>query len=205
MAYAYAHSFQMPIFQCISMNVLGERQHPEKFIPKTIKAIFENRPVLIHGVPGKISSRCWLHARNLADAHLFLFDKAEPEQSYNVVGEERSALELANRAAKIIKGRELNEDEIEYFDFHSLRPGHDFRYALDGSKIAQMGWEAPLTLEQSFDKMVKWMIDHMQDEEGYFYYRIGRWVPNKIPFMRWAQAWAFFALTNYLSYLRGKN
>lgn len=158
MAFSYAHSFKMPIFHCVSMNVVGERQNPEKFIPKTIRAILTNQPVLIHGVPGKISSRCWIHARNVASAHLFLFEKAQPEETYNVAGEERTALELANRICQIAKGRDLREEEIEYYDFHRLRPGHDFRYALSGEKIAKMGWRQGLSLDEAFDKMVRWMI-----------------------------------------------
>lgn len=158
MAYSYAHSFKMPIFHCISMNVYGERQNREKFIPKTVRAILNNEPVLIHGVPGRISSRCWIHARNLADAHLFLLEKAIPEESYNVVGEERSVLDLANQISQIIRGRELKENEIHYEDFHSLRPGHDLRYALSGEKMAKMGWKPKLSLDQSFEKMIRWMI-----------------------------------------------
>jgi len=51
-------------------------------------------------------------------------------------------------------------------------------------------------------KVVCWMIDNMQDPRGYFYYRKGRLFYNKIPYMRWAQAWAFHALTSYYSYLQ---
>jgi dTDP-glucose 4,6-dehydratase len=77
---------------------------------------------------------------------------------YHIVGEERNVLELANRISKIIRGRELNKSEIEFVDFHRTRPGHDLRYSLDGSKLKNLGFEYPLTLKQSFDKMIKWMI-----------------------------------------------
>ncbi|MBN1351295.1 delta-aminolevulinic acid dehydratase [candidate division KSB1 bacterium] len=52
------------------------------------------------------------------------------------------------------------------------------------------------------EKAVSWIIENMQHERGYFFYRQGRWFNNKIPFMRWAQAWAFHALTAYLKNLR---
>jgi len=58
--------------------------------------------------------------------------------------------------------------------------------------------------QELLEKITIWMIDHMQDKKGYFYFRMGRWVKNRIPFMRWSQAWAFLALTTYLSYLREK-
>jgi len=158
MEYAYAHSFGLPICMAHCMNIFGERQHPEKFIPKTIRKILKGEKVIIHGQPGYVSKRHWIHARNVCDALLFLTEHGEKEESYNIVGEERDVLELANFICKTIKGRELKEEEIEYYDFHSLRPGHDFRYALDGSKLENMGWKPKLTLEQSLEKTIKWMI-----------------------------------------------
>jgi len=160
MAYSFAHSFKMPIIIVRSMNIFGERQHPEKFIPKTVKNILENKKVLIHGFPGQISSRCWIHARTIADTLIFLMEKSEPEEIYNIEGEERDVLNLANRMSRIIKGRDLEEGEIEYVDQHTARPGHDLRYALDGTKLKKMGWRPKFTLEESFDKMIKWMVEH---------------------------------------------
>lgn len=165
---AFAFSFGLPVMVTRTMNCIGERQHPEKFIPKTVKAILNNEKVVIHGLPGNISSRKWIHARNVCDALIFLMDKGETIEKkyqndpshgiYHIVGEERNVLELANRISRIIKGRELEPSEIEYVDFHRTRPGHDLRYSLDGSKLKSLGFEYPLTLEQSFDKMIKWMI-----------------------------------------------
>jgi len=165
---AFAFSFGLPIMITRTMNCIGERQHPEKFIPKTVKAILEGKPVVIHGLPGNISSRKWIHARNVCDALIFLMDKGEliekkyqnnPSHGiYHIVGEERNALELANKISKIIKGRELDQSEIEFVDFHRTRPGHDARYSLSGEKLKKLGFEYRLSLEQSFDKMIRWMI-----------------------------------------------
>jgi len=165
---AFAFSFGLPIMICRSMNVIGERQHPEKFIPKTVRAILNNEKVVIHGLPGNISSRKWIHCRNVCAALLFLMEKGELIEKkyqndsshgiYHIVGEERNVLELANKISLIIRGRKLKEEEIEFVDFHRTRPGHDLRYSLDGSKLKNLGFEYPLTLEQSFDKMIKWMI-----------------------------------------------
>jgi len=159
-AFSFAHSFNLPIIITRSMNIIGERQHPEKFVPKTIRAILKNELVAIHGVPGRISSRCWIHARNVCDALLFLVEKAIPQEAYHIVGEERDVFYLANRISQIIRGRDLiPEKEIQYIDFHANRPGHDFRYALSGEKLAKMGWKLKSSLEDSFDKMTKWMIE----------------------------------------------
>jgi len=50
-------------------------------------------------------------------------------------------------------------------------------------------------------RVAGWMIDNLQDKRGYFYYRKGRFFYNKIPYMRWSQAWAFHALTGYFTYI----
>jgi len=159
LAYAFAHSFKLPILIVRSMNIYGERQNPEKFIPKTVKSILDGKKVIIHGTPEiGFSSRCWIHAREVCNALLFLTEKGVPEESYHIVGEERDVLYLANRICQIIKRRPLKEEEIEYVDFHSTRPGHDMRYALDGSKLKNMGFKYSMSFEQSFDKTIRWMI-----------------------------------------------
>jgi len=162
-----AHNFSLAC-GVIVHNCIGERQHPEKFIPKTVRAILNNEKVVIHGLPENISLRKWIHARNVCDALIFLMDKGEIIEKkfqndpahgiYHIVGEERNALELANRISKIIKGRELKLSEIKYVDFHRTRPGHDFRYSLSGEKLKSLGFKYKLSLEQSFDKTIKWMI-----------------------------------------------
>jgi dTDP-glucose 4,6-dehydratase len=165
---AFAFSFGIPVTITRTMNVFGERQHPEKFIPKTVRAILNNETVTIHGLPGKISSRKWIHARNVCAALLFLTEKGEIVEKkhqndpahgiYHIVGEERDVLELANRISQIIRKRELSEEEIEFVDFHRTRPGHDLRYSLDGSKLKKLGFEYPVSFEESFDRTIKWMI-----------------------------------------------
>jgi len=163
LAYSFAHSFKLPIFIVRSMNILGERQHYEKFVPKTVGAILRGEPVIIHGTPEiGFSSRCWIHAREVCNALIFLTDKGEPEQFYHIVGEERDVLSLARRIYEIIKETypETKPLRIECVDFHkkALRPGHDFRYALSGEKLRKMGFRYTIDFEESFEKMIKWMI-----------------------------------------------
>lgn len=160
-AFSFAHAFSMPIAVVRSMNIIGERQHPEKFVPKTIKAILNNEKVIIHGRGKKdLSSRCWIHARNVADALLFLLDKMKKEEFYHIVGEEKTVLEIANWVCETIKNRKLNADEIKFVDYHNARPGHDKRYALSGEKIKNMGWLPPVDLEKSLKKTVRWTLEN---------------------------------------------
>lgn len=158
-AYSFAHSFKLPISIVRSMNIIGERQHPEKFVPKTMRTILDNQKVVLHG-RGRddMASRCWIHARNVSDGLLSLLHKAQPKEFYHIVGEEKNVLEVADWVCEVIKGRNLKDEEIEWVDYHTARPGHDKRYALSGEKLAKMGWEPQVDLEASIKKTVKWTL-----------------------------------------------
>ena len=155
---AYANTYNMPIFSTICMNAFGERQHPEKFIPMVINKVLNDEKVIIHSDPSKTipGSRHWIHCRNIADAFLFLLNgNFQERDKYNIVGEEINNLDLARIIADEV-GKPLN---CELVDFHSSRPGHDLRYALDGSKMRRMGWEPPVDLENSLRKTVRWTLN----------------------------------------------
>jgi dTDP-glucose 4,6-dehydratase len=150
---------QVIISHC--MNVFGERQHPEKFIPMTIKRAKNGEKVLIHSdktktIPG---SRFYIHARNVASAVLFLMNEGEFGEKYNIVGErEVDNLELAKCIAGVV-GVGL---DYEMVDFHSSRPGHDLRYALDGTKMKELGWSIPVGFEESLERTIRWTLAHKE-------------------------------------------
>jgi dTDP-glucose 4,6-dehydratase len=76
---------------------------------------------------------------------------------YNVVGDvELSNLQLAEHVAEILQMRL----RYELIDAHSQRPGHDLRYALDGAKIKEAGWSAPVSFQESLQRTVRWYIDN---------------------------------------------
>ena len=132
-----------PLFLCISC-VREERQHPEKYIPMCIKRVRDNQKITVHSNPEKTKagSRHYIHARDVADALMFLYNYDLSKlpttyggakcQKFNIVGaEEFDNLELAQFIADT-QGRPLN---YEMVDFHGSRPGHDLRYALDGGLL----------------------------------------------------------------------
>jgi len=158
---AFQNTYGLPIIITHTMNVFGEKQHPEKFIPLVIKKVLAGEKVLIHAdkTKTKSGSRAWIHARNVCSALLFLVERGEPGDKYNIVGEkEVSNLEMAQFIAKVV-GKEL---KYELVDFHSSRPGHDLRYSLDGTKMKKMGWRLPKTFEQSLEKTIKWTLEHQE-------------------------------------------
>lgn len=165
--YSYWRTYDMPIIISNTMNIIGEMQDPEKLVPRTIQAVVTGQELPIFGdAKGNVNStRIYLHARNQADALLFLlrtvipasFLNGEEISQYNIVGDkELTNLEMAQLVAKFA-GKELNYKVV---DFHSARPGHDRRYALDGAKIAELGWKAPMSFEESLKSTVEWTLNH---------------------------------------------
>lgn len=161
---AFENTYKVPVMVTHTMNVFGERQHPEKFIPSTVAKVLKGDNVYIHSdrTKTKSGSRFYIHADNVADAMLFLLNTGVSGQKYNIVGEkEVTNLQLAQDIAGILK-RPLN---FEMVDFHSSRPGHDLRYALDGSKMKSMGWEPETSYEQSLENTVEWIAANKQWRE----------------------------------------
>ena len=168
LAVAYENTYNLPIYITHTMNVFGERQHPEKYIPMCIRRIRDGETVTIHSdstktIPG---SRHYIHAEDVSSAILFLLNHQGTFKptwgnakcpKFNIVGaEELNNLELA----KIIADAQDKELNYELVDFHSSRPGHDLRYALDGSKMKEIGWEPTKSVKQRIFDVTKWTLSN---------------------------------------------
>lgn len=163
--YSYWRTYGLPCAISNTMNIIGERQDPEKFVPLVLQKVLRGEKVQIHATAdGKPGSRFYLHARNQADALCFIlglpftaYRDGVDIQRFNVCGErEMDNLELARLIAQYA-GRDL---DYELTDFHSSRPGHDLRYALDGSRLKKWGWTPPIPLMESLARTIKWTMDH---------------------------------------------
>jgi dTDP-glucose 4,6-dehydratase len=164
-AFAYWRTYDVPLAITNTMNIIGESQDPEKFMPMTIKRVLAGEEMTIHASSeGEIGSRFYLHARNQADGLLHVLKQHFPKygeasrlERFHIVGErEVNNLEMAQMIADAV-GKPL---KYKLVDFHSSRPGHDLRYALDGTKISDTGWKAPVPLEDSLRKTVEWTLAH---------------------------------------------
>jgi len=171
MCVAFENTYKIPIIITHTMNVFGERQHPEKFIPLCIRKILSGDKILIHSDSTKTISgtRYWIHARNVLKALLFLNKNGVNREKYNIVGEkEISNLEMAEKIYDIIKhyyslrGKLVPKLNYELVNFHSSRPGHDLRYGLDGTKLKEMGFEYPKTFEESLSKTIIWYLENLK-------------------------------------------
>jgi dTDP-glucose 4,6-dehydratase len=162
--HAYWRTYGLPAAIATSMNMVGERQDPEKFVVLALREILWGRPVPIHvRGDGTVGSRFYLHARNYANALIFLLEREFPVygdvevmERWNVVGEELDNLAMAELIGKCADRPVFTR----HVDFHATRPGHDLRYALDGAKLALFGWTPPLDLAESMQRTVEWTIAH---------------------------------------------
>jgi len=166
LAVAFENTYKLPIYITHTMNVFGQRQHPEKYIPMCIRKVHDGDTITIHSdatrtIPG---SRHYIHAADVADAMLFLLNlRATLEEDhggakcpkFNLVGaEEINNLALAQLIADV-QGKPLH---YEMVDFHSSRPGHDLRYSLSGEYMKSLGWVPRVALSQRIGEVVNWTL-----------------------------------------------
>ncbi len=162
---SYANTYRLPIIITNTMNIIGERQHSEKFVPKVIGSILKEETIMVHSYPDKkkSGSRYYIHARNVSDAFIFILENATEFLDgkdaslgkYNIVGTK----EVSNLDIVKMIGDSMNiKPKYEMVDFHSDRPGHDLRYSLDGSKLEKLGWKPPIDFANSLKKTVLWNL-----------------------------------------------
>jgi dTDP-glucose 4,6-dehydratase len=167
---AYENTFDMPIYCTHTMNVFGERQSPEKFIGIAMRKILAGEVVSIHcdeETGTESGLRHWVHAADVADATMFIMGlphKGFPLADdfggvtcpkFNIVGQQEiSNLMVAQKIADIFD-RELKYNMIGY---DTQRPGHDFRYALSGEYMKQLGWEPKYDFDTRIEQMVQWTL-----------------------------------------------
>jgi dTDP-glucose 4,6-dehydratase len=176
LAIAYWRSYGLPMVITNTMNIIGERQDVEKFVPRSVSYLTNEKPVPVHAsmVDGKwkSGSRFYLHARNQADAlrHLVehfsttphrYYDGLKKPERFNVKGEvEISNDEMAFMIAEILNISK--ENAVEYVNVEGTRPGHDLRYALSGKKLESLGWKPPVPFKESLERTVLWTKDNPQ-------------------------------------------
>jgi dTDP-glucose 4,6-dehydratase len=161
LAVAFANTYKLPLYITHTMNVFGERQHPEKYIPVCIKRVRDGEKIIIHSditktIPG---SRYYIHACEVASALMFILNLSDQcnGSKFNIVGKE----EINNlQLAQIIADTQGKELIYELSDFHSARPGHDLRYALSGEYMKKLGWEPQISLKDRISEVVNWTLQN---------------------------------------------
>ncbi len=153
---AYFRTYSMPVITVRASNNYGFWQYPEKLVPVVILKAYFNERIPVYGRGENV--REWLFVRDCAEGIFEVAIKGKAGEIYNIgSGEERKNIEVV-KAILDIMGKPHS-----LIEFVKDRPGHDFRYALDFSKIMrEIGWSPEIRFEDGIEKTVKWSIDHIE-------------------------------------------
>ena len=157
---AYHKTYGLPILISNCSNNYGPNQHAEKMIPNIINSLLKQIKIPIYG-DGK-NIRDWLYVHDHCDAIELIFNNGNCGETYNIGGNyEISNIDLANIIIKIFDEIKLNNSGTsnKLIEFVSDRPGHDFRYAIDFSKIKkELGWTPKTNFDKGIRETINWYI-----------------------------------------------
>lgn len=159
---AYHETFKVPIVISNCSNNYGSHQFPEKLIPLMIHNIKNEKPLPVYGKGDNI--RDWLWVEDHASAIDAIFHKGRNGETYNIGGNnEWKNLDLVHKLCEIMDrklGREPGSS-AQLITFVTDRAGHDFRYAIDASKLStEIGWNPSVAFDQGFEKTIEWYLEN---------------------------------------------
>jgi dTDP-glucose 4,6-dehydratase len=161
LARAYFETYRLPVLTTNCSNNYGPYQFPEKLIPLVILNALEGKPLPVYG-EGK-NVRDWLYVIDHCRGVDAVLQQGTPGEVYNIGGNnERTNIEivelLCQRLDQLVPGDRPYREQIR---FVADRPGHDFRYAIDASKIErQLGWRPETSFAAGIDQTIRWYLDH---------------------------------------------
>ncbi len=160
---AYANTYILPVVISNCSNNYGPNQYPEKLIPLFIQNICNNKPLPVYGKGDNI--RDWLFVEDHAKAIDVIFHKGKVGETYNVGGDnEWRNIDLIKTVIKSVDeqlGREEGSSE-KLITYVKDRAGHDYRYAIDASKLKkELNWKPSLQFEEGIEKTVRWYLDNI--------------------------------------------
>ena len=159
---AWHHTFELPTLISNCTNNYGPHQHHEKLIPLIITNALENKNLPIYG-DGK-NIRDWLYVEDHCEAIIKILANGKPGETYNIGGScEKNNLEVVREICKIldsIKPKQNGSSYEEQIEFVKDRPGHDFRYSLDTSKIEKdFNWKPKESFTSGLEKTIQWYLN----------------------------------------------
>lgn len=156
---AWFHTYGLPVVTTNCSNNFGPRQHAEKFIPTVIRACHAQTPIPVYGDGSNI--RDWLYVTDHCRGIDAVLRRGRLGECYNIGGgNERSNVEIVRLICAAFDRRTPERAPHErLMRFVTDRPGHDWRYAIDATKIAQqLGWTRALRFEAELDATIDWTL-----------------------------------------------
>ncbi|HEX2115783.1 MAG TPA: dTDP-glucose 4,6-dehydratase [Alphaproteobacteria bacterium] len=158
---AWHKTYGLPVVMTNASNNYGPWQFPEKLIPLTIRKALRGERLPVYGTGANI--RDWLYVDDHARGLWLVLTCGRLGESYNIGGgSERTNLQVVQTICDLIEAARPGARHLrKLIEFVADRPGHDFRYALDTSKIArELGWRPAETFESALAKTVRWYMEH---------------------------------------------
>lgn len=158
---SYFHTYGLPVVTTNCSNNYGPFQHKEKLIPTIIRKAISGEAIPIYG-DGK-NVRDWLYVTDHCSGIFLALEKGRLGETYNIGGRnERENLYIANVICELLDEMLPQEQSYkEQISFVKDRPGHDFRYAIDASKIeTELGWKADEDFESGIRKTIAWYLEN---------------------------------------------
>ena len=161
---AYFHTYDLPVVLSNCSNNYGPDQYPEKLIPLFIQNIVQQKPLPVYGDGQNI--RDWLYVEDHTEAIDLIFSKGKIGETYNIGGNnEFKNIDIVHQLIAIAD-RRLGRAEghsKKLIQYVTDRLGHDFRYAIDASKIKnELNWEPKTSFENGIDKTVLWYLRYFK-------------------------------------------
>ena len=159
LARAWYHTYALPVVTTNCSNNYGPYQYPEKLIPVVILKALSGEPIPVYGTGENV--RDWLFVQDHVEALRTVFERGKPGEVYNVGGHnEKTNVEVVQSICSIVD--DLRPDAAPHADLITYvtdRPGHDWRYAIDASKIErELGWTPSETFQTGLRKTVEWYV-----------------------------------------------
>jgi dTDP-glucose 4,6-dehydratase len=163
LARAWFHTYGMPVMTTNCSNNYGPYQFPEKLIPLMVSKVRKGERLPVYGDGSNI--RDWLYVEDHCRALAVALLKGTPGEVYNVGGNcEMRNLDVVHAIIRTVSELDPNIGELNPDDciaFVTDRPGHDWRYAIDSSKIQKdLGWEPRESFDSGIRKTVQWYFDN---------------------------------------------
>jgi len=163
LAKAWHRTYGLPVIVSNCSNNYGPYHFPEKLIPLTILAAMDGKPLPVYGDGSNV--RDWLFVEDHARALALILKRGRPGETYNIGGRnERSNIDVVKRICEIMdRMSPKGAPHDRLITYVVDRPGHDFRYAIDATKLeTELGWQAAETFETGLKKTVAWYLAHRE-------------------------------------------
>lgn len=166
---AWHHTYGLPVLITNCSNNYGPYQFPEKLIPVIILKALQGDEIPVYGNGDNI--RDWLFVDDHVAALVTVLEKGIPGETYNIGGHnEKRNIEVVETVCDILQELKPLSAHTHYRDqirFVKDRPGHDFRYAIDASKIErELGWKPKETFESGIKRTINWYLENKEWTEA---------------------------------------